>query len=121
MRTIVESLIEKTKAEEANWRTSSTEGEYSLYLNNSTITIGTIHTFSDTSFVMRIYNDGGDVVTILDSSTDMDSELKSQIEELYSLAHETFLHTKKTIESVIEELKKPGVVGSDTDSKELPF
>ena len=121
LKTIVESLIEKTRAEEANWRTSSAEGEYSLYLNNSTITIGTIHTFSDTTYVLRVYNDDGDVVTVLDSATDMDSELKSQIEELYSLAQETFLHVKKTFASTIEELRQPGVVGSDTDPKELPF
>ena len=121
LKAIVESLIIKTTAEEANWRVSSAEGEFSLFLNHSTITIGAIPSFSETTYVMRIYNDGGNEIAVLDTASDMDQGLRDLIEKLFFLAQEAFLHSKKTIDSVLNELGQPGIVGSDTDPKELPF
>lgn len=121
LKQVLVALIEKTEVEEVNWRNSSADGEYSLFLNQSTITIGSIHSFSETSYIIRIYNEDGNAIKEVDSSKDMDSDMNSMIEKLYLLVADTFSHEKKTIHSVLDELKQSGVVGNDSSPRELPF
>lgn len=121
LKQVIKALIEKTQVDEVNWRHSSADGEYSLFLNQSTITIGSIHSFSETSYIIRIYNEDGNIIEEVDSSKEMDSVINSMIEKLYLLVDETFSRAKRTIHSVLDELKQSGVVGGDNDPREIPF
>ena len=121
LKQVIETLTKKTQAEEVNWRNSSAEGEYSLFLNQSTITLGSIHYFSETSYIIRIYNEDGNIIKEIDSSKEKEHDIKSMIEKLYSMVQDSFSDAQKTIKSILDELEQSGVVGGDIDHRELTF
>lgn len=121
IKTITKALIAKTKAGETNWRVSSSEGEFCLYLDHSTITIGIVPTFNVMTYALRLYNDKGDVVALVESNDENDREDNALLEQLYTEADKSFKKEKQTLDSIIKELSQVGVVGKDFDPADLPF
>lgn len=121
VKTVISALIAKTQAGEANWRVSSAEDEYSLFLDHSTITIGSIPTFNEMYYAVRIYNENGDVAVEYVSDNETSEGDNILLEQLFKGARESYRNEKQTLDSVIQELNKKGVVGSDCDPRDLPF
>ena len=120
LRMIVEALIARSKEDEVNWRSTSSDSEYSLFLDQSTITIERILSFSVPSHVLRVYNENGDLSLEIDSSQ-LSVEESILLQKLYDSASESFRHVNKTLKSIIGELRKPGMIGRESNSDELPF
>lgn len=120
LRTIVEALIARSKEDEVNWRATSSDSEYSLFLDQSTITIERVPSFSVPSHVLRVYNENGDLSLEL-YSNQLNVEEDFLLQQLYDSASESFRHVNKTLQSIVGELQKPGMIGKDSNSEELPF
>lgn len=118
IKTVIDKLIAKTQAEEVNWRMSSAEDEFCLFLDHSTITIGLIRSFSIVTYVFRLYNELGEIATELEVNNDGNSEESVLLAQLYSEAKKSFRNEKQVLEMVMEELQKVGIVGNDENQLE---
>lgn len=121
VKTVIKALIAKTQAGEVNWRISSAEDEYCLFLDRSTITIGSIPTFNEVYYALRVYNENGDVSVEFVSDDDTNNEDSSLLRQLYEEAKASFRKEKQTLDSVMQELSKEGVVGNNNDPRDLSF
>ena len=115
LKSVIEVLIAKTSSGEVNWLVSSAEDEFCLYLDQSTITIGSIPEFTATTYLLRIYNSLGDLSVEFEADTDTDLDERALLERLYMEAKKSFRNENQTLDSIMEELKKDGVVGNDSE------
>lgn len=115
LKSVIEALIAKTRTGEVNWLASSAEDEFCLYLDQSTITIGSIPEFTATTYLLRIYNSLGDLSVEFEADTDTNTEERALLEQLYMEAQKSFRNENQTLDSIMEELKKDGVVGNDSE------
>lgn len=121
IKTVVRALIAKTHAGEVNWRISSADAEYCLFLDHSTITIGSIPTFNVVYYALRVYDENGDVSVEFVSDEDTSIDDNNLLSQLYEEAKGSFRKVKQTLDSVMQDLSKKGVVGNDNDTRDLPF
>lgn len=115
---IIEGLIVKTNERKANWKESSTKGEYKILFEGATLTIGS---FVDAAgrpyYVLKIFNSEGRII-VKESVYEGDSS-SQQLRNLFFAAQEISLRKNDTLNSILSQLSRDSVGINDTS--DLPF
>lgn len=110
VKALLEALLEKTRAKQADWQKSSRENEFVLRLNSGTVSIDSQDDRFTSIFEITIFNKRGDV--IFTSTVSDNNPLHVAIGELHERARACYFKTDETIKGLISELGLPGVIGT---------
>lgn len=114
---IINGLIQKTTEKKASWKDSSTKGEYKIFFEGATLTIGKFANSYGNYLVLTILNNEGKVIVKETAYTT--NPASNKLNELFIAAQESSLKKNDTLQSIIEQLKQD-TVGDDRSSG-LPF
>lgn len=117
-RTIISSLIAKTKRHEAIWNEGNRKGEYQLVLDRAMIVVAlNVKQPSQPIYAFFIYNDNGVIAEshyISTKGVEFD-----MLKELYEIVENAVLKIEVTKQAIIEQINSPVIVGQEDDG--LPF
>jgi hypothetical protein len=130
LKNIVEALIRKTRSKEAIWNRSSASNQFKLLLPNNiavTITLFSDNSNQNSSLVIAIYNENGDVIHSYDTEYEDDDSKAgyAMLQTLYRAASDLYYKVDETFDALLQSVNSTGVIGTSpnktNDGDDLPF
>jgi hypothetical protein len=123
IKTLIENLTEKTKKKETIWERVGKSDQFILSLSSGKVSADKFVTKQgNLVYQFIIYNSKGDpIVTINGIRKDefLPQEEYATIKLLHDSIKHNYFKVDETIESLINETKKPGEIGKERE--DLPF
>ncbi len=111
---IIQQLIEKTRARNAAWETTSARDQFALKMKSGTVILDYFE--KERSFQLQILNKSGAAVTNV--SAKKTDEHYNMLAFLWDQVVESYFRIEETLKNVLNELKTSNEVG---DEDNLPF
>ncbi len=125
-KSLIEKLLEKTKANEVNWTQGSGNYSFQLILNSGSMSLDSFYdSDSDQQIIsMGLYNDNGESIESIWFREKEDKDNFRFLESFYHEVKRKYLKVDETIDSFFEEINKEGKIGKKVkrnDIDDLPF
>lgn len=116
IKMLIEKLIKKTTAGQANWKKTSRDTEFKLEFQKGAVVTDNWTDGEGLHVDLAILNDNGDIVERVIYDYEQEEDYK-KILEVYELAKKSYFKSDETIKNIFEELESDKIIGKE----ELPF
>ncbi|WP_374460240.1 hypothetical protein [Chryseobacterium taeanense] len=112
IKNLIQLLEEKTRSNDAMWTRTSSDNEFKIDINNSTITVDMWNVEAVTYYEFVILNENGDRVEriVVGDDDPFNSEFQI-VTNFYDAVRNSYFKVDETIENILKELNSSNKIG----------